>query len=126
MPFSRQLAIINKYITNRFVLLFAAWIPPLAILEHKRRRTGNIYRTPLLAFPTANGYFFALTYGRDVDWVKNLITAGSGLLRYRGVRTRIHSFSFVSYFEVRSFFPGFVRFFLDLIIVDDCLVSVKQ
>jgi hypothetical protein len=38
----------------------------------------------------------------------------------------IHSFSFASYDEMKEVFPVLVRFFLNLIAVDDCLVSVKQ
>jgi len=37
-----------------------------------------------MAFSTDVGFVFALTYGRDVDWVKNLIASDSGSLEYDG------------------------------------------
>jgi deazaflavin-dependent oxidoreductase (nitroreductase family) len=126
MPFPKYLAIINKHVTNRFFLLFAGWIPPFAIVEHRGRRSGKLYRTPILAFPTTDGFVFALTYGRDVDWVKNLFANNFGFLRYNGAKNPIHAFSFSSYIEMKEAFPFLVRFFLNIISVDDCLLVVKQ
>ena len=126
MPFPRSIAIINKHITNRFFLLFAGWIPPFAIVEHRGRKSGNLYRTPILAFPTTNGYVFALTYGRDVDWVKNLFADYFGILRYNRCKNSMHAFSFRPYDEMKEAFHVLVRFFLNKISVDDCLLAVKQ
>jgi deazaflavin-dependent oxidoreductase (nitroreductase family) len=126
MPFPKYIAVVNKHLTNRFFLLFAGWIPPFAIVEHRGRKSGNLYRTPILAFPTTEGFVFALTYGRGVDWVKNLFAYDFGILRYNGTKNPVQGFSFKPYDEMKEAFPFFVRFFLNKISVDDCLLSVKQ
>jgi len=63
MPIPRGIAIFNKYVTNQLFLLFAGWIPPLAIVNHIGRNSGRNYRTPIMAFQYENGFVFALTYG---------------------------------------------------------------
>ena len=80
IPLDDYIAVINKHVTNRFFLLFAKWLPPFAIVNHLGRRSGRRYRTPILAFPTETGFVFVLTYGRDVDWVRNLMASDSGRL----------------------------------------------
>lgn len=51
-------------------------MPPLATLVHVGRRSGKEYRIPVMAFPTDDGFAFALTYGPKVDWVRNVLAAG--------------------------------------------------
>jgi hypothetical protein len=40
-------------------------------------------------FPAQDGYVFALTYGPDTDWVKNVLAAGGCELRTRGRAIRL-------------------------------------
>jgi hypothetical protein len=42
-------------------------------------------------FPAQDGYVFALTYGPDTDWVKNVLAAGGCELRTRGRVIRLAS-----------------------------------
>jgi deazaflavin-dependent oxidoreductase (nitroreductase family) len=126
MPLPKSIAILNKHITNRFFLLFAGWIPPLAMVKHRGRTSGRYYRTPIMAFPTDNGYVFALTYGKGVDWVKNLLASNSGGLKYNGADNLIHSIHFASYEDVKDVFPVFVRQFLRILSVNDCLITEKK
>jgi hypothetical protein len=42
-------------------------------------------------FPAENGYVFALTYGPDTDWVKNVLAAGGCELQTRGRTIRLIS-----------------------------------
>jgi deazaflavin-dependent oxidoreductase (nitroreductase family) len=53
-------------------------------------RTGQRYETPVNVFPTDDGYVFALTYGPNTDWVRNVLAAGSCELRKRGQTIRLH------------------------------------
>lgn len=62
----------------------------LADLIHVGRTTGRQHHTPVMAFldPLANHMIIALTYGPDVQWLKNVNKAGGCLLgrgrdRYR-------------------------------------------
>lgn len=52
-------------------------IPPMAIVVHEGRSSGREYRTPVFAFATDEGFAIALTYGHDVDWLKNVQAAGT-------------------------------------------------
>jgi len=122
MPIPKYIAVINKHVTNRFFLLFARWLPPFAIVNHRGRRSGRRYRTPILAFPTETGFVFALTYGRDVDWVRNLMASDSGRLEYKGKEIPIHMIRFERYAEVSEHFPYLVRLPLSLISIEDSLL----
>jgi deazaflavin-dependent oxidoreductase (nitroreductase family) len=126
MPIPKSITHFNKHITNRFFIPFAGWILPFAIIEHCGRKSGRQYETPILAFPTRDGYVFALTYGRNVDWVKNLQASGYGVLKYNGCTDQIHNLRFSTYEDVKIIFPGIVRRFLEILHVTDCLMVEKQ
>ena len=122
MPIPKYITTINKHVTNRFILLFARWLPPFAIVNHRGRRSGRRYRTPILAFPTETGFVFALTYGRDVDWVRNLMASDNGRLEYKGKGIPIHMIRFEKYAEVSELFPYLVQLPLSLISIEDSLL----
>jgi hypothetical protein len=50
-----------------------------------------MYQTPVNVFASSDGYVFALTYGPDTDWVKNVLAAGGCELRTRGRTVRLTS-----------------------------------
>lgn len=58
-------------------------------LEHRGRQTGRPYATPLWVDPVPGGFAMPLPYGRDVDWARNLLAAGEGVLQDYGVRYRV-------------------------------------
>jgi deazaflavin-dependent oxidoreductase (nitroreductase family) len=74
--------------TTRFVnplsRRFAGWLPGFGLLIYAGRKTGRRYRTPINVFRRGNFYVFALTYGSEVDWVRNVLAAGGCELRTRG------------------------------------------
>jgi deazaflavin-dependent oxidoreductase (nitroreductase family) len=99
---------------------------PWAIVYHSGRRSGRGYRIPVMAFPTETGYVFALTYGRKVDWVKNLIASGGGTLKYKGDEIPICGIRFEKYCDVKEMFPSWIRLSLRIISLEDCLlVEIK-
>ena len=83
MPFPRRVALFNKRVTNRLTLHFAGWVPGFAIVTHTGRRSGRTYRTPVNVFRDGERYLFALTYGADSDWVRNVLAADRCELRTR-------------------------------------------
>jgi deazaflavin-dependent oxidoreductase (nitroreductase family) len=56
----------------------------VAVVVHRRRRSGRPYRTPVLTFRADDGYVVALFYGADRDWVRNVLAAGSCTLQRGG------------------------------------------
>jgi deazaflavin-dependent oxidoreductase (nitroreductase family) len=55
---------------------------PFALLRHVGRRSGKTYEIPIMVWPVEAGFVIELTYGRKVDWLRNLQAAGGGSLRY--------------------------------------------
>jgi deazaflavin-dependent oxidoreductase (nitroreductase family) len=84
MPLPGWLARFNRGATNLITRPFAGRVPGFATVIHKGRRSGRTYRTPVNIFRSGDGYVIALTYGRDRDWVKNVIAAVGCQIEYRG------------------------------------------
>jgi deazaflavin-dependent oxidoreductase (nitroreductase family) len=76
-------------VINPVTRLFAGWLPGFAILTHVGRTSGRTYRTPINVFRRGDRYLFALTYGSNVDWVKNVLAAGGCQMRTRGRDIRL-------------------------------------
>jgi deazaflavin-dependent oxidoreductase (nitroreductase family) len=83
-PRTRFLLPFTTHILNRFTRLFAHRLPGFAIISYRGRTSGTVYRTPMNVFRDGHDYVFALTYGSDVQWVKNVVAAGSAELRVGG------------------------------------------
>jgi deazaflavin-dependent oxidoreductase (nitroreductase family) len=77
------------HVFNRFSRLFAGWLPGFALLVYRGRKSGREYRTPMNVFRRGDEYVFALTYGADVQWVKNIVAAGGCELVTRGRTIRL-------------------------------------
>lgn len=86
MPIPKPVTRFNRRVANPVIRRIAGRVPPLALLTHRGRRSGTIYRIPIMAFPSRNAFVIALTYGRDVDWLRNVLEAGGCELKYRGRR----------------------------------------
>ena len=80
MVLPKRLARINKRVTNRLLRRLVGF-GPFAELEHVGRGSGRTYRTTLMAFRDGDTVTVALTYGSDVDWLKNLRAADGGRMR---------------------------------------------
>ncbi|MCA1648565.1 MAG: nitroreductase family deazaflavin-dependent oxidoreductase [Chloroflexi bacterium] len=76
-------------VINPLTRRFAGWLPGFAILSHVGRTSGRTYHTPINVFRRGNYYLFALTYGSNVDWVKNVLAAGGCQMRSRGRDIRL-------------------------------------
>jgi deazaflavin-dependent oxidoreductase (nitroreductase family) len=85
MPIPKRVRYFNKRFTNRFMGIIAGKrFSPIALVIHTGRHSGNMYQTPIMVQPQPTGFAFALTYGREVDWYQNVLTAGSCELRWHG------------------------------------------
>ena len=75
--------VVARYI-NPITRLVASKLPTFGILTHRGRKSGRTYRTPINVFRRGDDYFFFLTYGSDVQCVKNVLAAGSCSIETRG------------------------------------------
>ena len=86
-----------------------------AIVEHRGRRSGRVYRTPVEARRTADGGFIIpLTWGEQTDWFRNVRAAGSGVLYWRGARYTLVRPEIVAGPDARSAFHHLERVILKL------------
>jgi deazaflavin-dependent oxidoreductase (nitroreductase family) len=72
MPIPMAIARFNRTVTNRITSRFAGRIPPFVMLEHRGRKSGKRYRTPLMLFHQGPYVLIVLTYGERTDWLRNL------------------------------------------------------
>src|SRR5688500_20192792 len=76
-------------VVNPITRRFAGSAPGFALLTHVGRKSGRTYRTPINVFRRGDHYVFALTYGSDGQWLKNIFAAGSVEMRTRGRDIRL-------------------------------------
>jgi len=76
MPLPHWLTRVNLVVTNRITRPIAGRLPWFGLLEQVGRRSGTVRRTPINIFRRGDRYVIALTYGPDVQWLKNVLAAG--------------------------------------------------
>lgn len=86
MPLARVVARANRRVTNPILNRIAPRAPLFGQLTHVGRRSGRTYRIPILVFGRGDRRVIALTYGEDVDWLRNVLAAGGCEIRSRGHR----------------------------------------
>jgi deazaflavin-dependent oxidoreductase (nitroreductase family) len=120
----RWVAGFNLAVTNRITGRFAGKIPGFGILTHIGRKSGKVYRTPVNVFNAPEGFLVALTYGRESEWVKNVMAAGGCHLETRGVQYQLSS-PVIVHDPSQGRFPVPVRIMLRLIGADDFMQLSK-
>jgi deazaflavin-dependent oxidoreductase (nitroreductase family) len=63
---------------NKLALRFAGtrWMPLYGVLEHRGRRSGKVFRTPVVVRPTPDGFVVPMPWGETTDWYRNVRAAG--------------------------------------------------
>jgi deazaflavin-dependent oxidoreductase (nitroreductase family) len=100
---------VNRVITNPLMGRVAWLVPPLAVVHHVGRKSGRRYRTPVVAFPSADGFTIPLTYGRDVDWGRNLVAERGGEVQRMGRRFAVRNPRIVGFDAAASHLPAALR-----------------
>ena len=121
MPLPRSLARFNLVVTNRVLGPFAERLPGFAVLEHVGRRSGRRHRSPVNLFRSDGRYVVALTYGRDSQWVRNVLAAGGCDVVTRGDRLHLGDPEIV-HDPGRGLVPGPVRPALAALGVEDFML----
>ena len=99
---------VNRYL-NPVTRPLARRLPSFAILTHRGRTSGRTYRTPINVFRRGDAYIFLLTYGSDVQWVKNVLASGSCSIETRGRVVKLIEPELITDPELRPA-PPFARF----------------
>ena len=109
MNLPRFLRRVNRVFTNPLMRTFAWLVPPLAVVHHVGRTSGRSYRTPVVAFPSAQGFVIPMTYGRDVDWARNLVAAHGGEVEQSGLRVALRNPRIVAFGAAEARLPAALR-----------------
>jgi hypothetical protein len=105
-----RIRVLNKNGTNRLLIHIAGKkFGHFAILIHEGRKTGKIYRIPIITEPVENGFTIALTYGRKVDWGANVLTKGGCSLLWKNKEYRLNNPEFVDKEMGLRAFPAILR-----------------
>lgn len=70
---------------NRLVLLLAGTrlLPLYGVITHRGRRSGKIFRTPVVVRPTSDGFVVPMPWGEQTDWYQNVRAAGECTIRWK-------------------------------------------
>ena len=120
MPIPIAITSFNKKVTNRVTAPFAGHLPGFSVVSHRGRSSGHVYRTPVNVFRRGNDFVFVMTYGPNVDWVRNVEAAMECDITTRGRLVHLvepHRFRDAA----RRAVPAPVRMILELINVDEFL-----
>src|SRR5439155_12386371 len=71
---------------NPLVLALAGTrlLPLYGVIEHRGRRSGKAFRTPVVVRPTADGFVVPMPWGERTDWYRNVRAAGECVIRLKG------------------------------------------
>jgi deazaflavin-dependent oxidoreductase (nitroreductase family) len=123
MYLPRALARFNRRVTNPIQRRWAGVIPFYGIIEHLGRRSGRVYRTPVLCFRRGSQVVFVVGYGKQSDWLRNLLAAGGGGLQHRRRHYLMSSVSLVEAPEGRALLPAPVRWVATLAGIGDAVTA---
>ena len=119
MPLSKGTARFNRSVTNRITRPFAARLRGFGVVHHRGRNSGTSYQTPVNAWRHDDSIVVALTYGPEVDWLKNAKAAEESVIVMDGQEIRVGRPSAISTDSGKALVPGTVARILGLISVDE-------
>jgi deazaflavin-dependent oxidoreductase (nitroreductase family) len=120
MPLPRWLARFNSQVTNHVLGPLATRMPGWGVVIHTGRKSHRQYRTPVFVFPRDDRFVIALTYGRESQWVRNVLASGGCELETEGRTVRLTQ-PRMFHDEARGSVPAFHRQVLSLFDVSDFL-----
>jgi len=78
----RLMARFQRRVTNPLLRRWVTRLPNMAVIEHRGRKSGKRYETPVMAFVHDREFLVVLNYSATSDWVRNVQAAGSATIRY--------------------------------------------
>jgi deazaflavin-dependent oxidoreductase (nitroreductase family) len=59
-------------------------IGPFSLIRHTGRKSGRSFETPLILARVHDGFIAELTYGTSVNWYRNIVAHGYGVVIWHG------------------------------------------
>lgn len=117
----------NKKFTNKLMIHLAGKrFGHFVVLTHIGRKSGKVYRIPVIAEPWQNGFVIALTYGRKVDWYENVAANGGCSIRWKNNDYQLVHPEFVAREVGLQAFPAMFRAGLNAMKIIDFLKLENQ
>jgi deazaflavin-dependent oxidoreductase (nitroreductase family) len=105
-----RIRVTNKYVTNKILIhISGKKSGHFAVLSHVGRKSGKLYRIPIIAEPFENGFVIALTYGRKVDWLANVRAKGGCSLHWKNSEYALVQPEFIDKEIGLRAFPAVIR-----------------
>jgi deazaflavin-dependent oxidoreductase (nitroreductase family) len=82
---------------------------PFSLIRHVGRRSGRTYETPVVLAKVPEGFVAELTYGEDVNWLRNIVAAGGCVVVFGGEEYRVDAIEPCDAAAGRAAFPRFRR-----------------
>lgn len=96
----------HKHVLNPVMLRFSGRFGSSAVIHHVGRRSGIPYATPVVAHQVDHDVIIPLPYGTDVDWLRNLLAAGQGVVGLEGRSLTVDEPAVVDIEDVIGLFPA--------------------
>lgn len=96
----------NKYLLNPLMLRLAGqkyWYA--SVVRHTGRRSGKQYSTPIVADQIGDSVIIPLPYGTQVDWVRNVLSAGEATIIRKGVTYQVMAPELISASQALPLLP---------------------
>jgi deazaflavin-dependent oxidoreductase (nitroreductase family) len=96
---------------NKLVMPFAGTrvMPLYGVIEHRGRRSGKVFHTPVVVRPIADGFIVPMPWGETTDWFRNIRAAGGCTIRWKGRSYTLTQPEVLDTAGAQSAFGGFQR-----------------
>ncbi len=116
MPISNSLRYLNKKFTNKIIGCWAGKKgSPFSLVLHSGKKSGKKFQTPVIAVKQDSKFLFALTYGAQVDWYRNILANGCAGIKHQGNEYKLEKPISLPVESGRKLFPQSLRIFLLLL-----------
>jgi deazaflavin-dependent oxidoreductase (nitroreductase family) len=118
---------VNRSVTNPRVMRTAGSAhTQTSVIAHVGRKSGRVYETPVDIISATTGLLIALPYGTRVDWLRNVVAAGSATVVTHGDRVDVERPTIVATADVAALIPRRTLRTLRLLGVNQCLHLEKS
>jgi deazaflavin-dependent oxidoreductase (nitroreductase family) len=100
-----------SHLLNPVMMLLAGTrlMPLYGVIQHRGRRSGKTFRTPVVVRPIENGFIVPMPWGEGTDWFRNVRAAGGCVVRWKGRDYTIGKLEVVDASGAQSAFNGPMR-----------------
>jgi deazaflavin-dependent oxidoreductase (nitroreductase family) len=83
------LSFLNKTVNRLTSAIARTRHGPFSLIRHVGRKSGRTYETPIILGRVPEGFVAELTYGEKVNWYRNLVAAGGGVVLHHRRQYRV-------------------------------------